>query len=326
MQRILLAGLPRSGSTWVGKILSKAEKAYYYHEPDNEKRYALTYHYKRKLHRFPYLNKDDSSKELFALWNMVFEGRMPMGPINYLFKRCLTPFGLEIEQEIAGKSKSNFSQVIGREKNYAAFKFSIAKKIADKRYGLNRFSVHFTSQLDPLPKTLIIKSVHCLLSLPWIDNNFSPTTIVLLRHPYNIISSYLNMKLPDAYRNIFSQNRFVTEYIGELDPKLIYINRNGTYLQKVAIEIGATYYFIQKEAKKNKNWIISFHEDFCSNSTQKFNELFNKSGLKWNSEVEKLIDKSNKYGNGYSINRVSYKEIEKWKKCLTKSQANEIKE
>ena len=33
--RVLIAGLPRSGTTWVGEVLGRTAGAHYLHEPDN---------------------------------------------------------------------------------------------------------------------------------------------------------------------------------------------------------------------------------------------------------------------------------------------------
>ena len=54
-RRILLAGAPRSGTTWVANVLASAPSASVAVEPDNEKTSLLAFAWKDGLPRFPVL-------------------------------------------------------------------------------------------------------------------------------------------------------------------------------------------------------------------------------------------------------------------------------
>ena len=90
-QPILLVGIPRSGSTWAGKVLASADGGRYCHEPDNEKLYPLAYVLKRDLHRFPYLPASCEHKGYQNLWKLVFSGMTVPSSDNRIRKKDAMP-------------------------------------------------------------------------------------------------------------------------------------------------------------------------------------------------------------------------------------------
>lgn len=53
-KNIFIAGLSRSGTTWVANILGSAHGVRLLKEPDNEKYSFISRQWKQSLHRFPY--------------------------------------------------------------------------------------------------------------------------------------------------------------------------------------------------------------------------------------------------------------------------------
>src|SRR5262245_13023972 len=74
-QPILIVGLPRSGTTWVGEVFSSAHNTRYIFEPDNEGLSPLAWLYKKDIHRFPYLTSKDRSVGYHQLWRTVVSGQ-----------------------------------------------------------------------------------------------------------------------------------------------------------------------------------------------------------------------------------------------------------
>lgn len=64
---ILVAGVPRSGTSWVAKVLSFNKSIKLINEPDNEHNNLIAYIYKQKLPRFPYLRPDAQKNGLFYI-------------------------------------------------------------------------------------------------------------------------------------------------------------------------------------------------------------------------------------------------------------------
>ncbi|AMM41429.1 sulfotransferase domain protein [Candidatus Desulfofervidus auxilii] len=310
---ILIVGIPRSGTTWIAKILSKSTGAYYLHEPDNEKNNILAYIFKKGLHRYPYLNANDHLDSYYKLWEIAFKGKVIPKMINRFLRVLAIPRSKRLpiyENKVSSCLTDEFNTIT---KFFEKYQLYLTK--------------YFTWKIIPYPEILIIKSVHCILSLPWIEKNFRPSKIIVVfKNPFNVITNYLEMKLPDAIRNIFNQNGLIEDHFKFLKSSHLDIINHGTFIQKMAMQIGGFYYFLEKEIPKHNDWIKIYHEDLCVNPIKKFYELFNKLNLKWNKNVENFIKKHDKKGKGFSISRKANEEIDKWKHNLSEPQIKEILE
>jgi hypothetical protein len=40
---------------------------------------------------------------------------------------------------------------------------------------------------------MVVKSVHGTLALPWLAEKFSPQIVIVLRHPFNVAASYVEL-------------------------------------------------------------------------------------------------------------------------------------
>ncbi len=78
---VLVAGLPRSDTTWIAEVLRRASGLPYVHEPDHEKIWPMAWVAKRELHRFPYLAAHDKAPEFEAMWRASFRGLHAREPI-----------------------------------------------------------------------------------------------------------------------------------------------------------------------------------------------------------------------------------------------------
>jgi len=310
---ILVCGVPRSGTTWIANVLSNSPKAYYLHEPDNEQDNILAYIFKKGMHRYPYLNVNDHAASYYKLWKIAFEGRIIFKTINKILKTSLIPYNNRI---YVYKDPKKINTCLTNKENII---------LSFLRRYQNYFIKYSTKKIRPSPQTLVIKSVHCVLSLPWIEKNFAPDTVIIVfKNPFNIITNYLKIKLGDAIRNIFNQNRLVKDYFKFLTSSHFDIIKHGTLIQKMAMQIGGFYYFLEKEILKHPNWVKVLHEDLCSDPINEFHKLFNKLNLEWGKNVENFIRKHDKKGTGFSINRKSSEEIDKWKRTLSEEQIKEI--
>ncbi len=72
--RVLVAGLPRSGTTWVGEVLGHTAGARYLHEPDNHLVRPDAWWAKRRLGPFPELVPGDDAGDYERLWARAFAG------------------------------------------------------------------------------------------------------------------------------------------------------------------------------------------------------------------------------------------------------------
>lgn len=301
---ILLSGLPRSGTTWTADVISHAKNVFYMHEPDNERLYLKTLFLKDGVHRYPYLKKGDESPLYFKLWQDLFHNRTfsEMFPKKYEVNAYL------LERELGRKSgeiHESFFQFTSQQARNKTLKKRIDQ------------------QKKPEGKRLFIKSIYNMLALEWLASRFDFIPVVIIRHPANIISSYLKLKFPDSSRNIFQQEPLVRDYFQEIYPQ---IREKTDRVEKMAAQIGGIYHVLEKQLAHHPEWILLRHEDLCLDPIGRFKELYERLGLKWKLSTRRFIQERNRPGEGFKAKRVAEEEINKYQSLLDERQIKKIRE
>ena len=89
---MLVAGLPRSGTTWVGEVLGHTAGARYLHEPDNHLVRPDAWWAKRELGPYPELRSASAGGDYDRLWSLAFAGG-PSPSLLYAGSRILQRAG-----------------------------------------------------------------------------------------------------------------------------------------------------------------------------------------------------------------------------------------
>lgn len=76
-QRILVAGLPRGGTTWIGRTLAAHPATVYVHEPDNWATDPLAFVSQGEVGRFPVLAADADAPLYDLVWRLAMRGGWP---------------------------------------------------------------------------------------------------------------------------------------------------------------------------------------------------------------------------------------------------------
>lgn len=99
MNKILLVGVARSGTTWVATILSKCKDTYFFNEPDDERRFTEAAKSKRGITRYPTIAPGDSGRvgesDIAAYADLWRRAWQPFQVENLLIKSVFAPFCLE---------------------------------------------------------------------------------------------------------------------------------------------------------------------------------------------------------------------------------------
>ncbi|MGO8871526.1 MAG: sulfotransferase, partial [Acidimicrobiales bacterium] len=173
---LVLAGLPRSGTTWTMRVLATDPSLVALMEPDNEVRSAPAIWAKRHTGRYPVLQPGDRDDAITALWSWVMDGA-PEGrrlEATRLLLRAVRP---------------------AEHRRYYRGGWAPLMRLA----GLVGSHPGHRSTPDPSGRRIFVKTVYMPLALEWLAATFDPDVLVLLRHPGNVLASWISLDLNDRY-------------------------------------------------------------------------------------------------------------------------------
>jgi hypothetical protein len=298
---ILLLGLPRSGTTWVGDILAQANAVRYVFEPDNEKTSLLARWYKREVGRFPMLQPGQYAPRYAALWRHAVS--WPAAHLlsrSWLTRACL-PQGPLAERHVARK-EARLLRRLGARPGHGSI---------PRPDGLPH-----RADADGSPSPVrLVKSVHGVLAAQWIAHAAPfDEVVVVMRHPLAILASWRRLKMPDAARPTSLSAPVVDAVFAGMSTPPI---DPHDPLQLAAMHLAVLWRGLQASLEQNKQWLVVTHEQLCKDVSAKFENLFAQLNLPFSPAVQKAIAARNKQGEGYRAHRVASQEIGKWRKDFT---------
>ena len=268
--RVLVAGLPRSGTTWVGEVLGRCTGARYLHEPDNHLVRPEAWWAKRRLGPYPELRAGAAHQpgagggDYERLWAAAFTGGLRPSPLYA---------GLQVLQ----------------------------------RAGAPRVSGRLASrQLPrPAPGPLVVKSVHCARSLDWVAELFGPAVVVVERHPFGVIASWRKLGWDDFLDRDPAALRHSVAVLG-VDPP----GRRASWLERAAWHYGVLSSYLALAGRRHPEWVVVRHEVLCGGPEPAFGRLAARLGLHFGTEAARFLAASNRPGDGYSTNRLWHEQVD----------------
>jgi hypothetical protein len=286
---ILVIGLPRSGTTWTETILGTAVGASIVSEPDNEKLSAPAIWAKRSLGRFPVLAPEDESRAYERLWKWALAG-------------APSSMGLRLAAHLVERNDPRQSEKLVK--------------------GRPSFEQRLAAVLGSLPgstgssEIVVAKSVHACLAIDWIAARFDVDVLVVLRHPANVLSSWLELDLPDRDRDLGASKEVRRRFLNAWGVPLA-----GTGVtERAAWQVGVLTAALEGSAQMHPHWLVCTHEQLCSDPEREFRNLFAELGLSWGATTSKLLEQGDNPGAGFSLNRKSSELAESWRDRLDPKQ------
>ncbi len=310
---ILIVGLPRSGTTWIGSVFSAVPNTFYVFEPDNEKLSPAAWLCKRKLHRFPYLTPQDEAANYALLWRAALETSLTRHPAYKLLKRWFTRTTFAMEVEIGERCGWRHTDVSYRHvrPNVRPYRVATHPFIA----ALTWLLLH-TVRPHREPARRIVKSVHSLLSLEWLAARFPLQVVVVLRNPYSLYASYKRLRMPDAFRNLRHQaalRRDWSRYFS-FEPVMRW---EAPPSPKAAVQqILVAYRILAERLPHHPEWVVISHDRLCMAPTL-WRELFERLSLPWGEPVESRLADLDRPGEGFIPKRITRSQPFKWQQELT---------
>lgn len=307
MERILIVGLPRSGTTWLSRALTSADGISLIHEPDNHWEVPLAFRAKRELvgRFYPILDEDEEAPRFERLWKAAFGVRSGAlraeGVRNRIATRLL---------HVSSEADQRYALVSGNR----PLNIRLAEKLA-------------APGTTPDQRYRVVKSVYAVLAIEWIAARIRLTPVVVVRNPLNVISSWVHMGWLSR------------------DPRIDLLNELGPVgLWRLARSAGvpippttassltrATYLFglltgrLLETLGRHPEWRTVSHEALSERPHERIRELALDIGLPWSGASDRAIDRMNRPGNGYDTFRITSDEDAVWRRRLTRDQECEIR-
>jgi hypothetical protein len=299
MARILLAGVPRSGTSWTGQALGLTPGVRYVDEPDGF-RDAFAFTVMMRVGENACLAPGAVAPEYRRLWAGAFAGGRPAPGLRerfaaWTYHRAGTPARRRAR---AGDGMSPWLR---------AAVATAAPPVA-----------------DPDASHVLVKSVQCALAVEWIAQGFTPRVVVLFRHPLNTIASWRDMGfVASAARNPREHAvlvRVAAERWG-IDPP----PPDAPELAHHAFEFGILTNALADAAARHPDWVVAHHEELCVDSPARLRDLAERLGLTWNDDADRFVRDSDRDGAGFATTRVASEQPDRWRARLSDEDVDAIR-
>ena len=248
---IFVTGLPRSGTTFVGKVLSLPWSVDYLHEPFNP------------LCGIPSFEK---------LYTYLRPGPVagPLAETYYSNIQALMRYDV-------------------RFKNTMYARDTRLKRMAKRVVGSRGLLYLRLAKLNPFHRAAVIKDPTGLYLTEFLSHHFPVKPVIVLRHPVASVASYLRIGWIPPLLRLNNQPALVEDYLSD-DQHLLTKDWNDT-VPIVAVFWRMAYKVLLQQAKRHPDWYIVRHEDLSANPTTAFQEMYGRLDLPWSDRVEKKIQK-----------------------------------
>jgi hypothetical protein len=296
---LLVAGAPRTGTTWIAQVLASAGDVAWVNEPDNEWPNVFALKAKLPLGRFPALTEGDRAARYEELWRRSLSGIRE--------GRYQTALAWKLDR------KERTMQELWR-----CMCDHDGPRLSPRLRLLTAIARPPSEPADG--RRVMVKSVHAPLALEWVWSRFRPTTVVVQRHPLNVIASWLELGWGGC---ALDTNPRVWDRFGD-QWRLPRLGPDPSQEQRLAWEAGLFTTALADGADRHPEWVAASHEDLCLDPTTAFQRLFDRIGLPWSTRVEAYLSESNQPGEGWSTHRIAAEQPDRWKHRLGGSQLDEI--
>jgi hypothetical protein len=315
VNRILIVGVPRSGTTWVGHLLGQAEDTFFLSEPDNHLALPFALRAKRRLPGgfHPALEPGEDATVYERLWRHA---------LAYPTQGSVAGPRSAVERLRRGLSLHLFASTTQKQKWGA---FAGARRPALRLLAAERLSCPERPEHEA--SSLVVKSIYVALSVEWIVTRFPARVVIVERSPLNILSSWseigwLGRPGDDMLDTLEAsvQRRLATKWRVEPPTDGASVFARGAWL------IGALMSELGDAAKRNPGWLTVTHEDLCERPHERFRELAEACALPWGRAMDRVLEDLNRPGSGYDLFRVRNELRDAWRRRLTTEQVGEALE
>ena len=295
MGRILLAGAPRSGTSWTGRALGRCSGVRYVDEPDGF-RDAYAFRVMMEYGENPAARPGDVLPAYERLWAGAFSGGRPASGVRQL--------------------------IAARAYHHAGTPARRRARAGDGTSGLLRLAMATARPpvADPTAGHVVVKSVQCCRSIEWVVDRFAPRVLVLLRHPLNAIASWREMGFVRNPRENASLAAGAAARWGVTAP-----DPDAPQLAQQAFVYAVLTNALTEAASRHPDWIVARHEELCRDSVVELRLLATRLGVEWTDAAEEFVIGSDRAGSGFATARIAAEQADRWRERLSPEDVDVIR-
>ncbi len=289
MSRIVVIGVPRSGTTWVSTILSTAPGAMLINEPDYPDSYPSGDLAVEECGLYPVVAPGALAPRYEMIWDVAFSGGFPDRPVTRRAGKMLVALPGDVRQPIV------------------------------------RTAARVLRRVRTPPEHCLIKTVNAQFAIDWIADRYEPMVVVVRRNLLSVIGSWLELGfVPYAIETPFELSDHPVVRREYLEPLSLHRpSRDAPMMHKIAWHVGLLSMGLERAVARHPDWIVVEHEDLCESPTERFRDVFSATGLTWTKAVERALRRLDTPGSGLRLQRVTREQIDSWRTRLSVEQVAE---
>ncbi len=289
---LVIAGIPRSGTTWTKQVLECDPSTLSMMEPDSEGHRAPAIWAKRSTGRFPVLSPGDRAQDYRTLWAWILDGAAETPRLRVAAKILATVTPPDRKRFLQGRHslKMEVSGLLGRR-----------------------------PPIRPAPglegRRVLVKTVHAPMSIDWLASEFAIDVLVVVRHPLSILASWIDLDYNDQYvpfHEIAAVRRRAEAW--DVPPP------GPDHFDRMVWQIAVLLTALEESAAANPTWTVRTHEELCVDPAAEFTALFDALGLQWSDAAEAVLEGNDRPGSGFRTQRVAADLPSAWRRRLSAEQ------
>lgn len=263
MTRVLILGVPRSGTTWSGRALGATEGTAYVNEPDGfVDPYALRIMLAHGEH--PAIAAGDPAPDYERLWRGALDGGRPADTVRDRAARFLyarTP----VEARRAARASHDLPP-----------RLRAVRALATPLVA------------DPAARHVVVKTVLACLSAEWLVRHCADARVLYVeRHPYNVLSSWRDLGFVRNGREYQRVAAWAEARWGVTRPA-----DDAPHLALQSFFFGVLTAALRETAAAHPEWVRTTHEHLCVDSATRFASLADSLGLEWGARAAAFVSES----------------------------------
>jgi len=284
--RILLLGVARSGTRWLATTLGNTDGSRLVKEPDNvDANPAGGGRSRLGFGAYPEVDRGDAAPQYRALWDLAFSARVPN---RAGWKRSAARAALRLPRPV--------------------------------RDPLLRRTAQAMSALPGRPAHVVVKSIYAPFAAEWLADTYQPRVIVIQRHPLNVISSWAELGVHGF--DVLDRPSIRTRHLERLGIALP--GPGASRLQLISTWVALLSTVLGEHLDRHPEWLLVTHEDLCVDPERAIRDVAGRVGLTWTEHTTRFLNQSNRPGTGFSHERVTRDQPDRWRGRLDDSQVTEI--